>query len=878
MDLTHIQSHLRRLFNSGGHEHAGHRVVYWHDQAGEFVEELDNIGIGELHEDGVCLIHIDGGSTFSIKFRVLMDEPNARFVLYQSGPQIDPDSDFLLDIKKWAAPFAADRSTMILRELGLVDELALKPYIADRTKYFGSRERLQKLQRFVTPGDDEFQLDLKILAVLAKATQSQLSLILRNVLSEADPEDWAAENRVLAEFERFDMLPRFWEFIAREFRYQHDKPSVRNLLMRLFVTDFARHVSGSIPQALQHLILPNGGGANAVVFMDGWRDSSTHQTGYDHMSASIAEDLRIRDHLSGFSLVDLTAVDTFIDVEKRIASLLTRQIDEAAETVNAVQVSDLAKTRQDAYWANRNKPTTHDAPRRSLHAVYDALIHASNLLTLKGEIGSRIRGNSANETWQLYTGKLFRIDQLYRLFSEATDIAEGEGWDILKDLRQHVEDVYGNWYLAELGSLWTGQVQDDMLQSWSLPATLNQYDFFRRVVKPILENDPERRVVVIVSDAFRYEAAHELFQVLNGQDRIRAKLDAMVGVLPSYTALGMASLLPHERLGYASDGTVLVDGKSSSGLDARNKILGSVSGVAVKASDLMDMKKDKGKEFFRPYRVIYVYHDQIDQTADRGNEEKTFAAVRTSIEEINALVRRAFTFNCNFALVTSDHGFLFQNEAPGIAQKNAIKDKPAGTLIAKKRYLIGKNLGTDPGAMAGHLSATAKVITDTEFWVPKGINRFHFVGGSRFVHGGAMPQEICVPLLRIQYSRGEGKERERTRVSKIGLALLLHSNRITTSRHRFTITQTEAITARRQAVTVRIALFDEDVQISNAEILTFDSSAADMNAWKRDVWLTLVSQTFDSRKHYKLIVRDTEDQLELVSANVTISLAFDNDF
>jgi ATP-dependent Lon protease len=116
--------------------------------------------------------------------------------------------------------------------------------------------------------------------------------------------------------------------------------------------------------------------------------------------------------------------------------------------------------------------------------------------------------------------------------------------------------------------------------------------------------------------------------------------------------------------------------------------------------------------------VIYVYHNQIDQTADTGNEEKTFAAVRTTIDEINALVRRAFTFNCNRAVVTADHGFLFQNTPPTEAQKNALSTRPPGTVVAKKRYLIGTDLGTAPGAIAGmeELFASRRQFT-TKQWI-----------------------------------------------------------------------------------------------------------------------------------------------------------------
>src|SRR5690606_2694478 len=98
---------------------------------------------------------------------------------------------------------------------------------------------------------------------------------------------------------------------------------------RLFATDFARHVTGAVPISLSHLLLPNGGGANAVVFMDGWRDSSSHQRSYDALSSVIAEDLQIKGQLASFALTDLETVHSFLEVEKRLASLLVREVLDA---------------------------------------------------------------------------------------------------------------------------------------------------------------------------------------------------------------------------------------------------------------------------------------------------------------------------------------------------------------------------------------------------------------------------------------------------------------------------------------------------------------------------------------------------------------------
>ena len=63
--------------------------------------------------------------------------------------------------------------------------------------------------------------------------------------------------------------------------------------------------------------------------------------------------------------------------------------------------------------------------------------------------------------------------------------------------------------------------------------------------------------MVIISDAFRYETAYTLFEKLQADEKCSASIAAMQGVLPSYTPLGMASLLPHKTIEYTDSYSVL---------------------------------------------------------------------------------------------------------------------------------------------------------------------------------------------------------------------------------------------------------------------------------------------------------------------------------
>ena len=63
------------------------------------------------------------------------------------------------------------------------------------------------------------------------------------------------------------------------------------------------------------------------------------------------------------------------------------------------------------------------------------------------------------------------------------------------------------------------------------------------------------------------------YRKLQATNRYESGIEPMVASLPSYTQLGMASLLPHTELSFKDKSdSILVDGKSSSGVAPRTKV------------------------------------------------------------------------------------------------------------------------------------------------------------------------------------------------------------------------------------------------------------------------------------------------------------------
>ena len=179
-------------------------------------------------------------------------------------------------------------------------------------------------------------------------------------------------------------------------------------------------------------------------------------------------------------------------------------------------------------------------------------------------------------------------------------------------------------------------------------------------------------------------------------------------------------------------------------------------------------------------------------------------------------------------------------------------------------------------AWCGSTKDTAGTASDTRFWVPKGANRFHFVGGARFVHGGAMPQEIVVPVLTVKQLRGEKAEsRSKRKVEVISPKPAL---KMVNNIQRFDLMQTEAVSDQVMPVTVAVAIYEGDEKVSSEEVVTFDSASDSMTERVKQVRLSLSGKDFDRKRDYFLVLKDKDLNTEIERYRVVIDLAFTDDF
>lgn len=875
MDHAQIEAALRKLF----HEE-GHRLVFWNDPDREFDMYLPAIHIPE-----VKVVRVNDVGGLAAKILIEREEPTGKFLLYSPSEEPEYSQDWLLDVRLYSKSFRADRASIILADLGLASQ-QLRQYVHDRRKFFDAKERVRKLKSLVAADDTDLDLDRKVLAVVGKAEQPEWFTIVRT-LFHALAEDAAnnGDGQLLApalweQVTKFDLEQPFWTAMKSLFGYGEDCPSLKNLLIQLLVTEFVQQLNDT-PSSLAHFVLPKAGWGNVVVCLGQWRDSNSKGSSYDQLAMQVGSMLGVADLIHGRDVESLLEVTTFYESERAIISGLRDRVIATADAIKPEEVRAIASRRQDAHWVNPSISGTPAVKRQTLFDVYDALVEASEFFELRNRYSGGFDYASPKAMYLAYEADLYRFDLLYRHFTEDADAAEADGWDVLKALRERVEAAYANWYLPTLALAWgkfVGPEGSGLLNSWRMEGIDNQFQFYNNAVRRTLDSEEYKRVFVIISDAFRYEAAHELLKELNGKYRFDADLKSQLSVLPSYTALGMASLLPKRTLAYSEKGDVLVDGRAVATLDQRNETLSAVGGMAMKADDLREMRREEGRELVKDKKVVYLYHDSIDAAGDKQATEKdTFRAVRRAIEEIAGLVGHIINnLNGYFVVVTADHGFVYAETAPNETGKSALSEKPAGTILAKRRYLLGRGLPDHDAAWHGRIETTAGAEGGMEFWLPRGTNRFHFVGGSRYGHGGAMLQEVVVPVLTVRHVKGKGAEETKTKQAAVHV--LGNKHKITTPRHRFELIQTEAVSERVRPVTLKVAVYEGTEPVTNVETVTFDSKSSNMDERKKWVQLVLKDRQYDKRATYRLVLRDADSGVECESVDVTIDRAYSDDF
>jgi uncharacterized protein (TIGR02687 family) len=787
-----------------------HRIVVWNDPHREMGDVFDSLDLPD-----VIKIKLNNDE-FGVKDRVLRVEKDRHFLIYRDTP-VPPDRDnWILDIELAYGNFKANPIAMLRSELNLPERF--DAVLELHSEFFKSGDRLRALKTRLVVTDTESDVRRKMLAVCVGAQGDDLDGVLEILLGHLAKED---EDTSLRLIERCRLTEFLWKQVSNRHRYDASTPSLKDFALRLFQASHSAQIG-----------LTTKLSADAHVMFRRWKNDRLNGTAFMALSDQFAGDIGIEAQVEKSDFRDLLDADAFEAIDRVVIRALVLEVAERRATTG--DVTSWVRRRAQTFWYHRYEHIYQAIARAA--EFHDALSQAKLTMQSLADGVSRYA-----ETW-------WRIDQLYRKF--VFHAAQAGQPSITGKLAEEIENHYTNSYLTRLNEAWQRHV--DQAPDWACQGIVPQRDFFDHHVGEFRRKG--QRICVIVSDAMRYEVAHELMTRIRSVDRYQADITPMFGVLPSYTQLGMAALLPHTTLEIRDDSYVLVDGVSSSGLEARKKLLnnGRVGDKAdaMTAADFMTLNRDETRARLSDVDVLYIYHDTIDATGDKlKTEDKTFDACENAIDEIIKLVKKLHGANASNVIVTADHGFLYQHRPIDESDFMSTEAKGDALSFINRRFVLGHGLTADQG-LRHFTSAQAGFAGDIEMLIPKSINRLRRQGsGSRFVHGGATLQEVVVPVVTISKKRSSD-------VSLVDVAVVGGGAKaITSAQLGIMLYQETPASEKDQPRILRVGLWSSDgVVMSDLQLHTFDASSANPRDRETRVGLLLTREA-DNRNGQEVILK-----------------------
>jgi uncharacterized protein (TIGR02687 family) len=776
-----IHASLRRLFDE-------HRIVFWYDTARDMRDAFEGFVL-----DGVEKVEI-ANNEFGLKYRMLRQEPKARFLVYKDGPEPPMAENWLLDLQLATAVFKADQGAIWMAELGLPAQF--ESVVRDHMEFYRAKSRVEALSRLIDPRDTQTRVRLRMLAVCTGA-EGGLDTVIEALLGELSEGQDDAQRLI----ERTGLTRFLWDQVAQTFGYRAEEPDFEDFAIALFQSAYAR-------------ALGEGGKLNtdAALLFSRWKNNRTALDAFSKLSERYQEVLRIPEDVAARDFRTLMAADHFEEIDRHIIRSLVHSM--STQTVSAANVLSWVRSRRQSHWY------------KTYEDIYQAISFATEFQ--QGLAEADLRMTSPAEGVKRYVTSWYRLDQLYRKF--LYHLQRSGQASLLAELFDAVENRYANSFVLPVNDAWQDQV--NRLGQWKIPGYSQQSGFYQDQAAEYRRRD--QKVVVIISDALRYEVAEEALREIRKLNRFDAELTPMIAAIPSYTQLGMAALLPHRVLSFKGDGdSVLADGGSTSGLAARAKVLATGRAAdrtkVLSFEDMMNMRTEEGKALFRDHDVVYVYHNRIDAIGDKSStEDRLPEAAQDAIEDLTKLVRKLASANFSNILVTADHGFLYQHRALDESSFSIADPKGQEILVRNRRFVIGRGLEDTPG-MKRFSAAQLGLSGDEDVLISNSVNRLRRQGaGARFVHGGATLQEVIIPVLRV------GKRREADLAHVEVQIIVSGRSQITSGQIAVTFYQAQPVSEKMQSRDLLVGIYALDgTLISDEQSLIFDFASA--NAREREL-------------------------------------------
>jgi hypothetical protein len=272
---------------------------------------------------------------------------------------------------------------------------------------------------------------------------------------------------------------------------------------------------------------------------------------------------------------------------------------------------------------------------------------------------------------------------------------------------------------------------------------------FSKLVTPILEAG--ERIAYFLVDSLRYELGVEVEKQLT--DRFQVALHTVCAQLPTYTEVGMASLMPDAESALSlvrKEGKLVttLGGNAAGTPAARFAYLRTRKGDQCDDIELEELTRQKKPKVAEKVKLLVVRTRDIDSIA-HGNPHQVLEMIPSIVRQIIRGLTKVAELGFDYAVIATDHGFiLFHEQGAG-----NLAPRPSGNwLVEKDRCMLGQ--GTADSANVVMKRGDLGIPGDfDDFAAPKTL--VPYSRGRMYYHEGLSLQECVLPCLTVRLGIGK---------------------------------------------------------------------------------------------------------------------------
>ena len=799
-------------------EHDNRVIIFWYDESKSFYDDIKNDSF-----DGIKKI-IYNNNEFAIKHLLEVEDLESNYLLYFPCPRPQDNENWLLDILLYSEEYYADEVALTMSKMNLTNPYLRK--VIDRySKFFKNQTRIEDLRRQVTVNDriEENDLINGMIAALVKSKSIKIEAILTELIFDV------TSGSKYQEVVNFGFEEYLWNQINAYSNYSGEQ-SILSLVKQYMMTAVAKttKIENYSSFYKQYIIDSSNQASNdALLLVDNLKTDSR----YDDLQKYIAQELRVYELLHTRGIDDLGNSDVFEIFDSFIIQTILEGLSQGSLDYEFFKT--VIKNRTNSFWYEKHSNE------------YEAILE---IIYFEKALKIQYFDNQSSEDYiKLYVEELYQVDLHYRhIVFLLNKIHEYE--EVISYLKTSINNKY-EMHLNNIGSYFSKSLEKK--DKWDFLGEIPLSRFYQEI-----QRVNSKKMFVIISDALRYEVAYELNEIIKTDPVLRGntQLENMIAPVPSITKLGMASLLPHKTLRYGND--VLVDGKSSAGLESRNKILVERNETfsAIRYDEISRMARNEIRDYMKDKSLVYIYHNTID-TAGEHQETKVFDASNDAIQEILTLIKKLYNaLQISNFIVTADHGFLYREVKvdESLKYNDVAKIKP---VELSRRYAVVDNDTTVPYTLKFDMNYLGE--ENPKVIMPYSYDYFKSPGGIQYVHGGPSLQEIVVPLLKISELRsGALKEL----VGAVGVRIKSINRTITQRSFTVDFEQYEKVADKKtERKLITYFVDDKGNDVSGRYTFIANSESDDLSQRVSRIRFTLNNIEFNRDKRYLLVLRDDND-------------------